>query len=257
MISFDGINIAFSNMGLFSTSEPWSHPARTIDSYEIIYVIEGDFYIKESDTIYHLESGKTFILYPNVKHCGIRKSQGEVKFYWLHFYCDNFPKLHIKKIYSKNELLNNEYLFREIINIQQSENKTLADIKLAELLVRISEAGTTEQTKIISEIEEYIRVNSDEKISVSDIASVFKYNKDYLSRLFIKKKGVTLQNFIIRKRIDYIKVFLLNTNFSIKEIAIKCNFSHENNFVKFFKYNTKMTPSEYRNRHNNLHMNKK
>lgn len=257
MITFDNIRLIFSNMGLFTTNEPWIHPKRTIDSYEIIYVLSGDFAIKEGEKTYYLHPNDILILSPDVIHSGATKTNGEVRFYWLHFYCENFADLQLKKYYN-DQKNRNYYLFRELMNLQQTaSNRTLTDLKLAELLLKFHNNDVDSQTKLISEIKEYVRVNSDKKLSVQNIGETFRYNKDYLSKVFSKNVGISLQEYIIQERIRHIKTYLLNTNFSIKEIAGVCDFEDENKLVKFFKYNTKTTPSKYRNAHNNLHMNKK
>ncbi len=42
------------------------------------------------------------------------------------------------------------------------------------------------------------------------------------------------------------KRLLMNTNFSIKEIAYKTGFEDPTNFVKYFKKSTQKTPIEFR-----------
>ena len=257
MIYFDNIRLKFSNMGLFNTNEPWIHPKRIINSYEIIYVLNGNFKIVENDATYSLKTNDILFLSPNVIHYGTEKTSGEIKFFWLHFYCDNFADLQLKKYYA-NEKNNNHYIFRELMHLQQTaSNHTLTTLKLAELLLKLQNNDADSQTKLISEIKEYIRINTDKKLTVKNISTQFGYNKDYLAKSFSKKVGISLQEYIIQERIRYIKTYLLNTNFSIKEIAAACNFEDENTLIKFFKYNTNTTPTKYRNSHNNLHMNKK
>ena len=55
MLDIDGTVLKFSNMGLFSSKDAWIHPERIIDTFEIIYVVEGNFLMKEDDTIYELK----------------------------------------------------------------------------------------------------------------------------------------------------------------------------------------------------------
>ena len=57
--------------------------------------------------------------------------------------------------------------------------------------------------------------------------------------------------------IEKAKSLLLNTNWSVKEIGASLEFGDFNKFLKFFKYHTGKTPSEYRNSYSITHMNKK
>lgn len=243
-------------MGLFSTKDPWVHPARIIDTYELIYVLKGDFYMQEGDKIYHLKPNQIFFLSPNVRHTGLEKTQGAVKFYWLHFYCDCFEKLAIEKLISNHEVEREQSVFRELMNMWLMGQRELCDIKLAEILFRIRGTKKQEFSKPVSEIIEYIRINIQNKLTVLEIAKEFGYNKDYCSRLFKRSMGVSLQEYVNKVRMRYIKAHLLNTNDSIKEIAALYHFDDENTFIKFFKYHSNQTPTEYRRRHNKVHINK-
>ncbi len=255
MISFDGIDLTFSNMGLFVTEQPWTHPTRMIDSYELIYVLNGNFHMKEGDITYYLQPKTALFLSPNTLHGGIAKSIGEVKFYWLHFYCNDPKSLGLPKLFTNNELDNNQYLFQELMTQQQLNNKLLCDIKLAELLTKISSLTNNRYPKLISEIIEYIRINAQKNLSVDVISAAFRYNNDYLSKLFKKSVGISLHSFINQTKVKLIKSHLLNTNLSVKELSRQCGFEDENNFVKFFKYHTQKTPTEYRSKHNIMHLN--
>ena len=255
MISFNGIDLTFSNMGLFVTDQPWTHPTRMIDSNELIYVLNGNFHIKEGDITYYLQPKTALFLSPNTLHGGIGKSMSEVKFYWLHFHCNDIDALSLPKIFTNSKIDNNQYLFQELMTQQQLNNKLLCDIKLAELLTKISTLTNNRYPKLISEIMEYIRINAGKNLSVDIISTAFRYNHDYLSKLFKKSVGISLHAYINQMKVKLIKSYLLNTNLSVKELSEQCGFEDENNFVKFFKYHVKKSPSEYRKKHNILHLN--
>ena len=71
-------------------------------------------------------------------------------------------------------------------------------------------------------------------------------NTSYLSALFKKETGVTLTEYVNRRRIEY-AVFLLNsTNMQIQTIAQHCGIPDVNYFTRSFKKQTGKTPSQYR-----------
>lgn len=243
--------------GFFTQKRNGFTPSVITDSYEIIFVLAGNFKIAEQGEVYHLKPDDALILTPEILHYGAHATNSDVKFYWAHFYAENFEKLGLKKHYS-NLPAQNAYLFRELMNAQFDEqNKTLADLKLAEILISLPHSKADDNLKFLSEIKEYVRVNSDKPQKVSSVCEHFGYNADYLSKTFAKNTGVSLREFIITERVRAVKTYLLNTNLSIKEISAALGFENENLMVKFFKYNAKITPSQYRNTHNALHMNKK
>ena len=55
--------ITYVSSGKFVSAEEWIHPRRIIDSYEIIYVVEGCIYIQQDNSqeisfIIHYAPGK-------------------------------------------------------------------------------------------------------------------------------------------------------------------------------------------------------
>ena len=202
----------------------------------------------EDGTLYHLEPNNLLFLHPDVQHRGLKKTSTPIHFFWLHFYCDNFSSLNLKKIYSNPILKNEMYIFREIMNAQQEKQKLLCELKVAELLIRLTMLSS-QPKQIVSEIMEYIRINSSENLSVSKTSSHFGFTPEYCNKLFKDSLGTTLSAYINKHKIRYIKSLLLNSTLSIKEIAVSCSFEDQNLFVKYFKYQTGVSPTEYRNTH--------
>lgn len=255
MINLNQVELRFSNMGLFVSHDPWTHPQRIINSYEIIYVLDGEFDMKEDDKTYHLKPHSIFLLEPGLKHGGVKKTTGTIKFYWVHFYCEQYQAFNLEKLYTDKALEKELYLFQEIMTYQQTENTLLCEIKLAELLVKLSGLKKIKHPKIVSEILEYIRINAGSNLTVNTVCSEFGYSADHCSRIIKKFMGISLNSLINQTKIKHIKTTLLNTNFPIKRISKLCGFEDENAFAKFFKYHTKLSPSQYRNTHNGIKVN--
>lgn len=105
------------------------------------------------------------------------------------------------------------------------------------------------------QISEYIRNNIKDGISLSNIANHFGYNSDYLGKYFKKNFGIGLKEHLYSQRLKLAKDLLLTTDTSIKQISKELGFHEENLFIKFFVYHEKITPTVFRNKYCNTHIN--
>lgn len=71
----------------------------------------------------------------------------------------------------------------------------------------------------------------------------------HLLRLFKKEYGLTLINYVIKKRVMYACELLETTDLSVTAVALSCGFSDILHFMKIFKRETGTTALEYRNKH--------
>ncbi len=251
LILNDNLKLTFSNMGLFQADFTWKHPRITISTYELIFCLSGEIMIYEGDERYTLHEGDLLMLEPNILHGGFEESNGTTKFYWLHFYTDNIDAWNIPKLTALPG--NIEKDFKEIMHYSQT-HISIAEVLLAKLLLELNEKKDY-KNKTAFEIKEYVRINSYKPLTVSDIASRFRYSEDHISKIFRKEFGNSLKSEITYQRLNFIESLLVNTNDSIKEIATKASFESENAFVKFFKYHEKTTPTIFRKKFFEIYMN--
>lgn len=100
--------------------------------------------------------------------------------------------------------------------------------------------------KLVSEIKDYINFNYHQKIILSELAEHFHINVYYLSHLFKKATGYSIINYLINRRIDESKMYLVNTELTINEISNIVGYESSNNFFSAFKKITGTTPESYR-----------
>lgn len=253
MLTIDGVQLHFSNMGLFESETEWIHPSATVDTFELIFVRYGKIHIAEGDEEYLLHAGDLLLLEPHREHRGIAKSRGLTSFYWLHFHTDRIGAFPFPKHFSPT--VNVERALTELMHLQET-HRSLAELTLAKLLIELGQ--TTEYgNKRAYEIAEFIRINAHRPLTVLDVARHFGYSADHLSKLLKREFGYDAKTAIIKRRAEHIESLLLNTDYSVKEIALQCGFDDENKFVKFFKYHEGITPTQFRNRFFHVHMNSK
>ncbi len=83
-------------------------------------------------------------------------------------------------------------------------------------------------------------------LSLKAQADLLNVNSSYLSTLFKKETGVTLTEYVNRKRIEHALFLLNSTNMQIQLIAQYCGIPDVNYFTKTFKKLVGKTPKEYR-----------
>lgn len=93
---------------------------------------------------------------------------------------------------------------------------------------------------------QYMREHLEEEISLADIVNSLSTNKNKLNEAFINEVGMTCMAYLEHMRMQYAKLLLNETGFSIKEICERIGYYDVNYFSKVFKKNFGMSPSEYR-----------
>ena len=262
MILINNTNISYSSSGLFYSHTPWMHPRRIIDSTEIILVVKGEASICENNIEYTLKEGSFLVLQEGLEHYGFKESLEPVSFYWVHVYLSNKKYLDGIKTGDIQDCSHLKSIFQQLLHISNTTGYSrysydiLASLIIEEL--RFQMQNQVDFVKpLVQQIKEYIRINKDANISVKQIADHFMYNENYLTALFKSKYKIGLKEYINNKKIKYVQSLLITTTYSIKQISDIMGFSTENSFLKYFKYHTKMTPTEYRNIFSNTHTNKR
>ena len=138
--------------------------------------------------------------------------------------------------------------------IQSSERLTSAD-RLTDLLGKISYtfAEKVAQAKTPVSTDErmqkairYIQQNTNQHLTVGDVADYVGFSKSYFSAYFKKTLGFSVSAFILRCKLEEGRELLQYTDKSISTISEFLCFSSQSHFHTAFKKQFGMTPSEYR-----------
>ncbi|AWB43896.1 AraC family transcriptional regulator [Paenibacillus sp. CAA11] len=99
---------------------------------------------------------------------------------------------------------------------------------------------------------DYIEVNLHEELTLDEISSFVGFSKFYFHRLFQREVGISLYDYIRRRRLAKAASALLNTSTSILEIALTYRFESQESFTRSFKSVYQLPPGRYRSAINNL-----
>lgn len=100
--------------------------------------------------------------------------------------------------------------------------------------------------KIIKEAAEYISAHFAEDLSLSILSEQLHLNPAYLSMLFKQITGHAFKEYLNQVRVEEAKRLLMDTDYSIIDIAVACGFTNQSYFTKVFKKETGMTPKQFR-----------
>ena len=95
----------------------------------------------------------------------------------------------------------------------------------------------------------YICDNLHKKITVAQLAKITGLNKSYLCSLFKKELSITIQKYILTRRIETAQRMLFETDYKEADISYTLGFSTQSYFCKCFKEQTGFTPHEYKRLH--------
>ncbi|MBO5008383.1 MAG: AraC family transcriptional regulator [Clostridia bacterium] len=103
----------------------------------------------------------------------------------------------------------------------------------------------------LREIITYIQNNLFEDLTVTNIASKFYVSKEYLSSFFKKNTGVTLNSYIRKARLSHAANLIVTTDKKMIEICEMSGFNSLPTFLRTFKSEYGMTPSDMRSNYIN------
>ena len=99
----------------------------------------------------------------------------------------------------------------------------------------------------IVKITKYIEDNYQNELTVQQIADTFKISSGYLSKLFKENLNLTVKKYLYQIRLEHAEEELIETDYSIIDIAFENGFPNTKSFCQIFKRKNHMTPAKFRN----------
>ena len=155
--------------------------------------------------------------------------------------------------YNKNELNNIINIIKKIETEKEQDllfSRQIIINSLSELVINIirkSDAGTEKPVpRLIQKAVTYLFKNFRDDISLSSIAEQLHVSVNYLGVLFRNSTGIPFREYLNMIRLKYSCRLLLSSDLSVKEVAYASGYKTNEHFLRVFKHNLNMTPSEYR-----------
>lgn len=109
-----------------------------------------------------------------------------------------------------------------------------------------NKAQKTSHSEPIQQTMKYIQNHLKEKIQIETLCLNIGLSKSSLSAQFKKELGITILQYIKRKRIELAKYLLKHSEYTFTEIALECGFENQNYFSTVFKEIEGLPPSAYK-----------
>jgi len=101
------------------------------------------------------------------------------------------------------------------------------------------------EEKIVIEIHRLVREIGPEKVTIQDLAHDLKLSAGHLGRVYSRTTGHTLEEYLIRQRLEMGKRLLLDPRLHVAEVADRCGFCNPAYFASVFKKYMHCTPRAY------------
>lgn len=139
--------------------------------------------------------------------------------------------------------------FLSVSNLFKSDyqfGKEAATARLSSLLWLIPDQIYARPNAVFSKASAYISENYATIRSNSDLGNAIHYHPYHLNRLFRQQTGKTLHRYLLEFRLEKAASLLLETTYSVAEIAEQVGFENADHFSHCFSKLRGITPTKYR-----------
>lgn len=182
------------------------------------------------------------------KQSGIMTAEFLAKFH------QDFIQMFFSAIKSLNlayhDIFFSEYSFDDYIGAYSSLDKMFELVDFTMQYLQGKMGVSSDMQSSIDKVISYINQNIEQNFSRVQIADAVFLNPEYLSRLFKKEKGVSLNDFINSRKMEIAQSLLSDTNIPVYLVASKVGYSNFSYFSQVFKKFCGVTPQEYRQNNN-------
>lgn len=235
--------------------------------YMIHLILSGKGTFISNGQTYRLQAGHMFYCQPGILVNMIADHDDPWTIMWVRFTGD-YVKLLMDTVALTDEnpvfTVNQAPIVKdEIKNIlKMSRLDNTQDLDYAAQLINLINALRTTfnktmsthsnpQKMLILKATQYIRNNYDTPITITDVVNYLGIDRTYLFRIFKNYLQVSPKSYLTTTRLRAAKDMLIKSDTSIKFIALSCGYTNYVHFSKAFRKHVGMSPSQFKNVHNN------
>ncbi|MFT3952394.1 MAG: AraC family transcriptional regulator [Oscillospiraceae bacterium] len=253
--------IHLQEAGTLTALRPHVSRREKLGSYLFMLVLRGSGTVRYEGKTYSLTQGDCAFLDCRKAYEHSCSAQDLWSLQWVHFYGANLDDIYAKFLsrggvpcFPLKDAAWYQGLLTEIFDAAHTDDH-VRDMriftKLATLLTALfaEDVGAEKSsaaTRRLLPVKEYLDVHFAGQIRLDALAERFFLNKFYLTKLFKKQFGVTINGYVIHRRIAKAKELLRFTDRPVEEIAQACGMEDAAYFARVFKQAEGVSPRHYR-----------
>jgi AraC family transcriptional regulator len=102
-------------------------------------------------------------------------------------------------------------------------------------------------------LRNYVDSNITGRVLVADLCALVQLSEAHFSRSFKRTFGQSPHSFVVRRRVELAAEFMLTTDASLSDIALRCGFADQAHLCKHFRQAANQTPAAWRRAHRSRH----
>lgn len=114
--------------------------------------------------------------------------------------------------------------------------------------IEVYQQAEDRQEKLVEKMQQYILGHLKEDLSRKTLANLVFLSEDYVSKIFTNTTGKSITGYITECRMDKAKEYLLETDWSVSQVAMQVGYTNFSYFSKMFRQVNGYTPNEFRSR---------
>lgn len=226
--------------GFQDCTKGYSYGPKVRDYYLIHYVDEGCGTFRNDKALYEVKKGEAFLIRPGEVTYYEASSDNPWSYIWIGFngkLSETFASL-------PDIIKPDGNLMREIKNLPEA----MLEERLCAIIFNLYCDLFEDDVKpdYVNKVKGYINARYMEDIKIAEIADSLNLNRKYLSSLFKKQTGITMQEYLIRKRLAEGKKLLENGH-NVTEAAHMAGYADAFGFSKAFRAFFGKTPKMCKN----------
>jgi len=101
------------------------------------------------------------------------------------------------------------------------------------------------EQKIVASVHRIIEEQGPAHVTIQHLAAALQLSAGHLSRVIRRETGMTLEELLIRQRVELAKRMLLDPRLNVAQVAERCGFCNPAYFAAVFKKYVQRTPREF------------
>jgi AraC family transcriptional regulator len=105
----------------------------------------------------------------------------------------------------------------------------------------------------VRKVRDYIDSHITRPVLIADLCALIQRSEAHFSRSFKRTFGESPHAFLVRRRVELAAQYMLTTEASLSDIALRCGFSDQAHLCKQFRQAAGQTPAAWRREHRSHH----